>query len=79
MSFYPALLFTSLNHQSFLLFLMFYHIPIGRGGLTIRELAAESGAKISMTSKDEAIFTQERILSISGGKSSCIKCLSMVS
>ena len=50
----------------------------GRGGATIRSIADESGAKISMTSKDESIFTQERILSISGSKVSCIKCLTMV-
>ena len=50
----------------------------GRGGSTIRSLSEDSGAKISMTSKDEAIFTQERILSIAGGKSACVKCLSMV-
>lgn len=50
----------------------------GRGGATIRLLAEESGAKISMTSKDEAVFTQERILSISGPKFSCIQCLAMV-
>lgn len=31
-----------------------------------------------MTSKDESIFTQERILSISGSKANCVKCLSMV-
>ena len=31
-----------------------------------------------MTSKDESIFTQERILSISGSKACCVKCLSMV-
>jgi hypothetical protein len=31
-----------------------------------------------MTSKDEAIFTQERILSISGSKVSCSSCLALV-
>jgi hypothetical protein len=31
-----------------------------------------------MTSKDESIFTQERILSISGSKACCVKCLAMV-
>lgn len=31
-----------------------------------------------MTSKDESIFTKERILSIAGTKIACIKCLSMV-
>ena len=55
-----------------------YFLSSGRGGLTIRTIAEESGAKISMTSKDEAIFTQERILSISGSKVSCSKCLALV-
>jgi hypothetical protein len=97
---------------------------VGRGGATIRSMAEESGAKISMTAKEESIFTHERyvcimyshiyihtyiyiyicmyiyikkyvysakislieyhhyhlkrILSISGGKSGCAKCLGMV-
>ena len=50
----------------------------GRGGATIRKLSIESGAKISMTSKDESIFTQERLLSITGTKTACVKCLSLV-
>ena len=56
-----------------------YSLPmLGRAGSTIKKIAEESGAKISMTSKDESIFTQERILSISGSKACCVKCLSMV-
>ena len=51
---------------------------IGRGGATIRKLSIESGAKISMTSKDESIFTKERLLSITGTKTACVKCLSLV-
>jgi KH domain len=51
---------------------------LGRGGATIRKLSIESGAKISMTSKDESIFTQERLLSITGTKTACVKCLSLV-
>mmetsp|Transcript_22663 Transcript_22663/g.21894 ORF Transcript_22663/g.21894 Transcript_22663/m.21894 type:complete len:355 (+) Transcript_22663:181-1245(+) len=53
-------------------------LVLGRGGATIRSMAEESGAKISMTAKEESIFTHERILSISGGKSGCAKCLGMV-
>lgn len=51
---------------------------LGRGGANIRAIAEESGAKLSMTSKDQAIFTQERVLTISGRASSCVKCTELV-
>ena len=57
---------------------MDFYTKSGRGGATIRKLSIESGAKISMTSKDESIFTQERLLSITGTKTACVKCLSLV-
>eukprot|EP01038_Epipyxis_sp_PR26KG_P006795 gene6795-9308_t len=46
---------------------------LGRGGATIRSIAEESGARITMTSKEDAFFTQERVLTISGGAGQCIK------
>lgn len=51
---------------------------IGKAGNTIRNIATESGAKLMMTSKDEALFTQERILTISGDLGQCIKCTDLV-
>jgi len=51
---------------------------LGRGGITIRSIGETSGAKIQMTSKDDAIFTQERILSISGSLLACRKCTDLV-
>jgi hypothetical protein len=36
----------------------------GKGGDTIKRIMEESGAKMTMTSKEEAIFTYERVLSI---------------
>lgn len=51
---------------------------LGKGGSNIRLMAEESGAKISLSNKDEALFTQERILTISGTAEDCIKCIDMV-
>lgn len=53
---------------------------LGRNGSTIRTIAEESGAKISMASKDDgnALVTQERVLTITGSKMNCVKCTSMV-
>lgn len=51
---------------------------LGRGGASIRTMAEESGAKILMSGKDEALFTQERVLSISGGAAQCIKCTELL-
>ena len=80
---------------------------LGRGGETIKEIAADSGASIIMTrlvifvtlytypaltakclsiydhylffcSKEEALFTQERVLTISGQTFQCIKCVNLV-
>lgn len=51
---------------------------LGRGGETIKEISAESGASIIMTSKEEALFTQERVLTISGQTFQCIKCVNFV-
>lgn len=51
---------------------------LGRGGATIRSIHEESGAQIQMTSKDESMFTQERILTITGSPVSCAHCVSLV-
>lgn len=37
-----------------------------------------SGARMSMTSKEEALFTQERILTVSGSAGQCKVCTSLV-
>jgi hypothetical protein len=48
---------------------------IGRGGVTIRQIQDESGARVQVTSKDnpESKISRERILTLSGPLSSCIK------
>jgi len=51
---------------------------LGRGGANIKAIAEESGAKILMTSKDDALFTHERVLTISGEAGQCIKCTELV-
>jgi len=51
---------------------------LGRAGATIRSIAEESGAKVLMTSKDEALFTHERVLTISGEASQCMKAAELV-
>lgn len=51
---------------------------LGRGGASLKSIGDESGAKIAMTSKEEAMFTQERILTISGTTGSCAKCVSLI-
>lgn len=51
---------------------------LGKGGSSIRTIAADSGANILMTSKDDALFTQERVLTISGNAGSCVKCVDLI-
>jgi len=51
---------------------------LGRQGATIRAISEETGARVQMTSKEEAFFTQERILTISGGTDSCVKCVTLI-
>jgi RNA-binding protein Nova len=51
---------------------------LGKNGSTLRSISEESGARVQMTTKDEAIFTQERVLTITGTTASCSKCVSMI-
>ena len=53
-------------------------VVLGRAGATLKSIAEESGASVSMTPKEEALFTQERILSIKGPTGSCAKCVSLI-
>mmetsp|Transcript_1388 Transcript_1388/g.1393 ORF Transcript_1388/g.1393 Transcript_1388/m.1393 type:complete len:328 (+) Transcript_1388:167-1150(+) len=48
---------------------------IGRGGMTIRSIQEESGARVQVTSKDnpESKISRERILTLSGSLGACIK------
>jgi len=51
---------------------------LGRGGETIRSIATETGAKIVMTSKEDALFTQERVLTVSGSTGQCVRCVTQI-
>jgi RNA-binding protein Nova len=51
---------------------------LGRGGANIRSLSEESGCRVNMTSKDEALFTQERVITLVGTAASCMKCTNMI-
>mmetsp|Transcript_21980 Transcript_21980/g.30193 ORF Transcript_21980/g.30193 Transcript_21980/m.30193 type:complete len:345 (-) Transcript_21980:308-1342(-) len=51
---------------------------LGRGGETIRAISTDTGAKIVMTSKEDALFTQERVLTISGGAGQCVRCVTAI-
>lgn len=53
-------------------------LMLGRGGANIRSLGEESGAKVQMNGKDEALLTQERVVTISGGAGACIKCTDLI-
>lgn len=51
---------------------------IGRGGAVIQMISEMSGAKIQLSSKEDAVFTQERVVSIQGSLASCIKATSQI-
>lgn len=51
---------------------------LGRGGSNIKTMMDESGAHLQMTGKEEAFFTQERVITISGTASVCAKAVSLI-
>mmetsp|Transcript_28815 Transcript_28815/g.31450 ORF Transcript_28815/g.31450 Transcript_28815/m.31450 type:complete len:328 (+) Transcript_28815:209-1192(+) len=51
---------------------------LGKAGATIKNISSESGAKIAMSTKEEALFTQERIVTVSGTVSQCISCTDLI-
>jgi len=51
---------------------------LGKNGATIRSITEESGAKISMSSKEEALFTQERIITLTGEAGRCVKATDLI-
>jgi hypothetical protein len=44
----------------------------------LRSIAEESGSRVQMNAKEEAVFTQERVLTISGTTGSCSKCVTLI-
>jgi len=53
-------------------------LVLGKAGANIKKMAMDSEAKISMSTKEEALFTQERILTLTGTVGSCIRCTDMI-
>ena len=51
---------------------------IGTGGAHVRFLAEQSGARVRLNSKEEAVLTQERIMTIVGAAEDCVKCVTLV-
>jgi RNA-binding protein Nova len=51
---------------------------LGKSGATIKNISTESGAKIAMSTKEEALFTQERIVTVSGTVAACISCTDLI-
>lgn len=51
---------------------------LGKGGSNIQAISEQSGANVGMSSKDEAIFTQERIMTITGTLASCVKASTLI-
>jgi RNA-binding protein Nova len=51
---------------------------LGRGGSNLKSIAEESGAHVQLTSKEEAIFTHERVMTINGKTSECAKCVTLL-
>ena len=51
---------------------------IGKGGANIQGIAEQSGATVSMSGKEEAIFTHERVMTLSGTLASCVECTKLI-
>lgn len=51
---------------------------LGRGGLNIKAINEQSGAHIQMTGKETAMFTQERVLTLTGSLRQCLKAAELV-
>jgi RNA-binding protein Nova len=51
---------------------------LGKGGAFIRTIIEESGARVNMSGKDEALLTLERVLTISGTGAQCTKATQLV-
>ena len=51
---------------------------IGKGGSNIEEIKNDTGAQCIINSKDDSVFTQERVLTVSGKKKQCWNCISRI-
>lgn len=53
-------------------------IILGKGGETLQTITSQSGAKVLMTSKADALFTQERVATVIGRTGDCVKCVDLI-
>ena len=51
---------------------------LGKGGSNLRSISEESEATVSLSRKEDALFTAERVLTISGTPQSCIDCTYLI-
>ena len=51
---------------------------LGKGGANLRSISEESEATVSLSRKEDALFTAERVLTISGTPQSCIDCTYLI-
>lgn len=51
---------------------------IGRGGACIQMISEMSGAKLQLSAKEDAVFTQERVVHVQGTLAACIKATSQI-
>lgn len=51
---------------------------IGRGGACIQMISEMSAAKLQLSAKEDAVFTQERVIHIQGTLAACIKATSQI-
>lgn len=51
---------------------------VGKGGLTIRAIAEDSGVEVSIDSKDDAEITNERVMTLRGTVAGCMNCTFLI-
>lgn len=53
-------------------------VVLGKGGETLRAFSSQSACRVTMSGKDEALFTQERIVTLVGTVGGCISCTDLI-
>jgi len=51
---------------------------LGKGGETLRGFSSQTSTRVTMSGKDEALFTQERIVTLAGTVGGCISCTDLI-
>lgn len=53
-------------------------VVLGKGGETLRGFSTQTSTRVTMSGKDEALFTQERIMTVVGSVGGCIACTDLL-